>query len=50
MKKNEALIKNLPDKELKTLVTKILTELRKRIELNTKHLNEKLENIKKNQK
>ena len=44
---NETEINNLPDKEFKKLVIKILTELGKRIDLNKDHFNKELANIKK---
>ena len=44
---NERQINNQPDREFKTLVIKMLTELEKRIDLNTDHFNKELENIKK---
>ena len=40
-------INNLPGKELKTLVIKMLTELGKRIYLNSEHFNKEPEDIKK---
>ena len=43
---NETEINNLPDKEFKTLVIKMLTDIGKRIDLNTDHLNKDLKNIK----
>ena len=46
---NEREINNLPEKELKTLVIKMLTELGKGVELNTDHFNKELENTKKTQ-
>ena len=46
LKKTVKQIKNLPDKEFKTLVIKMLTELRKRININSEHFNKEVENIK----
>ena len=42
-------ISNLSDKELKSTVMKTLIELSKRIEEHSEDVNNKLENIKKNQ-
>lgn len=43
---NETEINNLPGKELKTLVIKMLTELGKSLYLNSEHFNKEPENIK----
>ena len=43
---NETEKNNLPDEEFKTLVIKMLTELGKRIALNSKHFNKEIQNIK----
>ena len=45
---NKIEMKNLPDKEYKIMVIRILTELRRRNE-HSENFNKKLENIKKNQ-
>ena len=42
---NESEINNLPDKEFKILVINMLTELGKRIDVNSEHFNKELENI-----
>lgn len=42
-------INNLPNKELKALVIRMLTELGKRIDEHNKTSNKELENMKKNQ-
>ena len=42
-------INNLPDKEFKALVIRMLTELGKRIDKHSENFNQELENIKKNQ-
>ena len=42
---NETEINNLPNKQFKTLVIKMLTELRKRIDVNSEHFNKELENM-----
>ena len=47
-KNNEMEIGNLPDKDLKAVVTKILTEFGKRIEEHSENFIKELENIKKN--
>ena len=46
---NETEINNLPDKEFKALVIKILTELGKRTHVQSKNFNKELKNIKKAQ-
>ena len=42
-------ISNLPDKEFKVIIIKMLTKLRIRIEEHTENFNKELENIRKNQ-
>ena len=42
-------VNNLPGKQFKAIVIKMLTELRKRIEECSENFNKELENIKKNQ-
>ena len=49
-KNNVAELNNLPDKEFKALVIRMLTELGKTIDEHSKNYNKELENIKKNQK
>ena len=46
---NKTKISNLPDKEFKVMVIKILTELRKGMEEHSENFHQELENIKKNQ-
>ena len=46
---NETEINNSPDKELKALAIKILTELGKRIDEHSENFNKELENILRNQ-
>ena len=46
---NEAEINNSPDKELKAIVVRMLTELGKRINEFSENFNKQVENIKKNQ-
>ena len=46
---NKTEINNLPDKEFKALVIRILTELGKRIDEHSKNFSKELEYIKKNQ-
>ena len=46
---NETEISNLVEKEFKTLVIKVLTELGKRIDINNEDFNKEVENIKKTQ-
>ena len=48
---NKGEISNLPNKEFKVIIKKMLTELRRRIEEHSEKFNKKLENIdiKKNQ-
>ena len=48
-KPNETEINNSPDKELKVIVIRMLTELGKRINEFSENFNKQLENIKKNQ-
>ena len=42
-------ISNLPDKEFKVVIIKLLTELWRRMDKNSGNFNEELENMKKNQ-
>ena len=46
---HEKEINNLPDKECKALVLRMLTELGKSIDEHSENFNKELENIKKNQ-
>ena len=46
---NETETNNLPDKQFKELVIKMLTELGKRIDEHSENFNKEIENIKKNQ-
>ena len=46
---NETEISNMPDKELKVMVIKILTQLEKRVKDLSEIFNKEIENIKKNQ-
>ena len=46
---DEMEINNLQDKEFKSLVIRILTELEKRIAEHSENINKELENIKRNQ-
>ena len=46
---NETEISNVPDKELKVMVVKILTQLEKRMKDLSEIFNKEIENIKKNQ-
>ena len=46
---NEREVNNLSDEEFKTLVIRMLTEFRRRIEKHSENFNKELENIKKNQ-
>ena len=46
---DETEINNLPDKECKALVLRMLTELGKSIDEHSENFNKELENIKKNQ-
>ena len=46
---NEMEISNLPDKEFKEMVIKMLTKLGRRMEEHSENFNKELENIRKNQ-
>ena len=46
---NETEINNLPDKEFKALIIRMLIELRKRTDENSENFNRELENMKKNE-
>ena len=46
---SEVEVNNLPDKEFKVMIIKMLNELRRRMDEHSEKFNKELENIKKNQ-